>query len=150
MMRYLLPTLTEAEHAVFLRGRNAAPKHIHQADYQLCHRIRSSIWIFIFNRCNRTAGCIDETNSADDRISSNCLCCGRKSIERMNLHHVRTFKNGITLNGKKGSNRCGKGKNLYQNRTGNHSLCQRGRSRSKQQFQTAGLNREGKSKQCTK
>ena len=34
MMRYLLPTLTEAEHAVFLRGRNAAPKHIHQADYR--------------------------------------------------------------------------------------------------------------------
>ncbi len=34
MMRQLLPLLTETEHAVFLRGRNAAPKHIHQAEYR--------------------------------------------------------------------------------------------------------------------
>ena len=32
VMRELLPTLTEEEQAVFLRGRNAAPKHAHQAD----------------------------------------------------------------------------------------------------------------------
>ena len=33
-MRELLPTLTEEEQAVFLRGRNAAPKHAHQAEYR--------------------------------------------------------------------------------------------------------------------
>ena len=33
-MRELLPTLTEEEQAVFLRGRNAAPKHTHQAEYR--------------------------------------------------------------------------------------------------------------------
>ena len=34
VMRELLPTLTEEEQAVFLRGRNAAPKHAHQAEYR--------------------------------------------------------------------------------------------------------------------
>ena len=34
VMRELLPTLTKEEQAVFLRGRNAAPKHAHQAEYR--------------------------------------------------------------------------------------------------------------------
>ena len=34
LIRELLPTLTEEEQAVFLRGRNAAPKHAHQAEYR--------------------------------------------------------------------------------------------------------------------
>ena len=88
VMRELLPTLTEEEQAVFLRGRNAAPKHAHQAE---CDRAGSVVWISLSDRCSRPHASIDAADSANCRISSRFDGrCSRKSIERMNTH-VRTF-----------------------------------------------------------
>ena len=90
VMRELLPTLTEEEQAVFLRGRNAAPKHAHQG-ISLCDRAGSVVWISLSDRCSRPHAETDAADSANCRIPSRFDGrCSRKSIDRRNTH-VRTL-----------------------------------------------------------